>query len=70
LYIIGIDQWLCVGFALISASLLIYTTFKMYEKYGIHGLMKLMAGLNHYKYIINRKEQSHSEKRERASFDK
>jgi hypothetical protein len=32
--------------------------------------MKLMAGLNNYKYIINRKEVSHSEKREKASFDK
>ena len=28
MYIIGIDQWICIGYALISASLLIYTTFK------------------------------------------
>ena len=47
MYIIGIDQWICIGFALISASLLIYTTFKMNEKYGTHGLMKLMARMNH-----------------------
>lgn len=72
MYIIGIDQWICIGFALISASLLIYTTFKMNEKYGTHGLMKLMAGLNHPKYIINRKAVCHlfSDKRERISYEK
>ena len=72
MYIIGIDQWICIGFALVSASLLIYTTFKMNDKYGTHGLMKLMARLNHPKYIINRKAVIHlfSDKRERVSYEK
>ena len=55
MYIIGVDQWICIAFAIISASLLVYITFKLNEKYGAHGLMKLMARWNHPKYIINRK---------------
>ena len=71
IHIIGIDQWICIGFELISASLLIYTTFKMNEKYGTHGLMKLMTRLNHPKYIINRKAANRlfSDKRERVRND-
>ena len=68
----GIDQWICIGFEVISASLLMYTTFKMNDKYDTLGLMKLMAELNHPKYIINQKAVNHlfSDKRERARFDK
>ena|SRR5690554_3284312 len=72
MYIMGIDQWICIGFAVISASLLIYITFRMNEKYGTHGLMKLFARLNHPKYIINRKAVTHlfTDKRERINYEK
>ncbi len=72
IYIMGIDQWICIGFAIISASLLIYITFRMNEKYGTHGLMKLLARLNHPKYIINRKAVTHlfTDKRERINYEK
>ncbi len=55
MYIMGINQWICIGFALISSFLLVYITFWMNKKYGTHGLMKLSARLNHPRYIINRK---------------
>lgn len=55
MYIIGINQWICIGFALISSFLLVYITFWMNKKYDTHGLMKLSARLNHPRYIINRK---------------
>ena len=55
MYIMGINQWICIGFALISSFLLVYITFWMNKKYDTHGLMKLSARLNHPRYIINRK---------------
>lgn len=55
MYIMGINQWICIGFALISSFLLVYITFWMNKKYGTHGLMKLSARLNRPIYIINRK---------------
>lgn len=55
MYIMGINQWICIGFALISSFLLVYITFWMNKKYGTHGLIKLSARLNRPRYIINRK---------------
>jgi hypothetical protein len=55
LYMIGIGQWICIGFGVIAASVLVWLTFRLNEKYGEHGLMKLMAGKQHPRYLINRK---------------
>ena len=54
MYMIGIDQWICIGFGVIAASVLVWQTFALNAKYGEHGLMKLQARSSHPKYIINR----------------
>ena len=38
-----------------SATLLVWLTFRLNEKYGTHGLMKLSARKSHPFHIINRK---------------
>lgn len=55
MYMVGISQWVCIGFGVISASVLVYLTFNLNDKYGTHGLMKLSACRSHPRYIINRK---------------
>jgi hypothetical protein len=55
MYMVGISQWVCIGFGVISASVLVYLTFNLNDKYGTHGLMKLSARRSHPRYIINRK---------------
>lgn len=55
LYMIGIDQWICIGFGVIAASLLVWLTFRLNAQYGEHGLMKLMAKRQHPRYLINRR---------------
>ena len=54
LYMIGISQTVCIGFGVISASILVWSVFHLNEKYGEHGLMKKMATKNHPRYIISR----------------
>ena len=65
MYMIGIDQWVCIGFGVIAASTLVWMTFNLNEKYGEHGLMKLMAVKQHPRYLINRKTPHHLFKRKR-----
>lgn len=55
MYMIGIDQWVCIGFGVIAASALVWLTFNLNAKYGEHGLMKVFAKLQHPRYLINRK---------------
>ena len=55
LYMEGIGQWFCIGFGVISSSVLVWQTFAMNHKYGEYGLMKLSAIRNHPKYLLNRK---------------
>ncbi len=55
LYMIGIDQWICIGFGVIAASVLVWMTFNLNAKYGEYGLMKLMAKRQHPRYLINRR---------------
>lgn len=43
LYMIGINQYLCVGAVLTAGIILTKRVFGMSKKYGQHGLMKLMA---------------------------
>lgn len=54
-YMAGIDQWICIGFGVISASALVMFTFRLNAKYGEFGLMKLMAKRQHPCYLINRR---------------
>ena len=34
MYMAGIDQWVCIGFGVVSASVLVWGTFRMNSKYG------------------------------------
>ena len=54
MYVAGISQWVCIGFGAISASALVWLTFRLNAKYGQYGLMKLAAVRYHPRYIINR----------------
>ena len=58
LYMIGIDQWICIGFGVVSASVLVWKTFALNAKYGEHGLMKLSATKGHPRYLLNRRRIS------------
>jgi protein-S-isoprenylcysteine O-methyltransferase Ste14 len=55
LFMLGVSQWFCILLGVIAASLLVWQTFAMNEKYGEHGLMKLGANRNHPIYLLNRK---------------
>lgn len=55
MYMVGIDQWVCIGFGVIAASVLVWMTFNLNAKYGEYGLMKLMAARQHPRYLINRR---------------
>lgn len=54
LYMAGVNQWVCIGFGVTSASALVWLTFHLNGKYGEHGLMKLLARRQHPRYLINR----------------
>ena len=34
MYMADIDQWVCIGFGVVSASVLVWVTFRMNSKYG------------------------------------
>lgn len=55
LYMVGVSQWVCIGFGVSAALTLVLSTFRLNEKYGEHGLMKLWARRSHPRYLINRK---------------
>lgn len=55
MYMVGIDQWVCIGFGVVAASALVWLTFNLNAKYGEHGLMKLLAKRQHPRYLINRR---------------
>ncbi len=55
LYMIGIDQWICIGFGAVASSVLVWQTFSLNARYGEHGLMKLGAARSHPRYLINRR---------------
>ncbi|WP_418895120.1 DUF4133 domain-containing protein [Limibacterium fermenti] len=55
MYMIGIDQWFCIGFGIVAASVLVWLTFNLNAKYGEHGLMKLLAKRQHPRFLINRR---------------
>jgi len=58
MYLAGINQWVCIGFGIVSALILVYGTFYLNGKYGEHGLMKVQAKRSHPRFIINRRRIS------------
>ncbi|MCE9212778.1 DUF4133 domain-containing protein [Bacteroides ovatus] len=65
LYMVGIDQWVCIGFGASSSSVLVWQTFTLNARYGEHGLMKLGAARSHPRYLINRRRITRLFKRQR-----
>jgi membrane protein YdbS with pleckstrin-like domain len=55
MFMAGANQWVCIGFGVVSASVLVWLTFSLNARYGEHGLMKLLARRQHPRYLINRK---------------
>ena len=79
LYMVGVNQWICIGFGGIAASVLVWQTFSLNRKYGEHGLMKRSALHSHPRYLINRrriprllryKELPRRKRRERKRINK
>ena len=52
MYLSGVNQWFCIGFGLVAASVLVWQTFALNARYGEHGLMKMQARGSHPKYVI------------------
>ena len=65
LYMVGIGQWICIGFGAVSSSILVWQTFALNARYGEHGLMKLGAARSHPRYLINRRRIPRLFKRQR-----
>jgi len=55
MFMAGVSQWVCIGFGLVAASVLVWLTFSLNAHYGEHGLMKLFARRQHPRYMLNRK---------------
>ena len=56
LYMADADQLACIGLGLTLGSGLVWGTFHLNNKYGEHGLMKLLAAKGHPRYILNRRK--------------
>lgn len=54
LYMAGVNQWVCIGFGVAAATLLVWLTFRLNARYGTHGLMKAAARKRHPRYVLNR----------------
>lgn len=71
MYMAGVDQWVCIGFGVIAASVLVWLTFNLNAKYGEHGLMKLLSARQHPRFLINRKNSRRffrTHKRKEAAY--
>jgi len=55
MFMAGVSQWVCIGFGLVAASVLVWLTFSLNSRYGEHGLMKVFARRQHPRYLLNRK---------------
>lgn len=55
MYMSGVPQIACFGFAAITAPLLIWQTFSLNRDYGTYGLMKLQAVKRFPRRMINRR---------------
>ena len=54
MYMAGAGEAICIGFGILSASLLVWLTFRLNARYGEYGLMKLSAGRYRPRYLLNR----------------
>lgn len=54
MYMAGVGEVFSIGFGLLSASLLVWQTFRLNARYGEHGLMKLSASKYRPRYLLNR----------------
>lgn len=71
MYMAGVSQMICIAFGIIAASSLVCMTFRLNEKYGEFGLMKMMAVKQHPRYLINRKSAHrlfHQKRKEATSW--
>ncbi|TFH95269.1 DUF4133 domain-containing protein [Porphyromonas levii] len=59
LYLIGVNQMVCLGIGLVGATIVVWQTFAMNRKYGQYGLMKRRAMKSHPRYLINRRSVAH-----------
>ena len=59
IYMLGLPQTICVGFGVLSGSVLVWATFHLNGKYGQYGLMKVQATKNHPRYITSRRRIQH-----------
>jgi len=55
LYMAGVTPYACIGTGVVGCSLIVWQTFRLNNKYGQYGIMKLAAKKRHPKYIISRK---------------
>lgn len=51
----GVNSYVCLFIGIGGASLIVWQTFSLNQKYGEHGLMKISANKRHPCYIISRK---------------
>jgi hypothetical protein len=58
LYMAGVAQWLCIALGVALALGLVWLTFTLNNRYGQHGLMKLLALKGHPRYITSRRRFS------------
>ena len=65
LYMAGAGQLVCISLGFTLGSLLVWITFHLNNKYGEHGLMKLLAAKSHPHYILNRRKINRMFKRKK-----
>lgn len=55
LYVIGVNSVFCIGFGLITAISLVLITYRLNNRYGEYGLMKISAKKARPRFLSNRK---------------
>lgn len=55
LYMAGVNSYICLLIGITGATLIVWQTFSLNQKYGEFGLMKIGARKRHPRYIVNRK---------------
>jgi len=54
MYFIGLSTYVCVGFAFLAGGGVFFGVFHLSDKYGEHGLMKMMAAGRIPSHLISR----------------
>ena len=55
MYLVGINQWVCIGFGGIAATVLVWQTYALNTNDNKKMLMQAHARSSHPRYIINRR---------------